>query len=80
MLDKIIANKARVKSIISGKSYEAPVAPVVIPEIPVQPEPEVVHVQPEVQPEPEAVHVESDPVPGNYIVPGQELQYPLNHE
>ena len=41
MLDKIIANKARVKSIISGKSYEAPVAPVVIPEVPVQPEPEV---------------------------------------
>ena len=80
MLDKIKANNARVKAIMSGKPYEAPVAPVVIPEVLVQPEPEVVHVQPEVQAEPEAVHVESDPVPGNYIVPGQELQYPLNHE
>jgi hypothetical protein len=66
---KIKAQGAKIKAMISGKPYVAPVAhvePVVVPEIPV--EPEVVHVQPEVQPEPEVVQEE----------PAQE--YPLNQD
>ena len=92
MLDKIIANKARVKSIMSGKPYEAPIAPVVIPEIPVQPEPEVVHVQPEVQAEPEVLQVQPEIQPEPIVHVEPEVQpeiifhappaqeYPLNHE
>ena len=38
MLDKIKASKAKVKEIISGKPYVAPVAPVVIPEVTAQSE------------------------------------------
>jgi hypothetical protein len=73
-ISKIKAHSARIKAIIAGHPYEAPVAhvepevpvePIVVPEIPeVQPEPEIVHVEPEVQPEPEVQveHVEEYPL------------------